>query len=103
MLETKSSSVALTCDLINCKSVTPDDGGCQKIIGDRLSALGFSLEHMRFGNVDNLWARKGNTSPLFVFAGHTDVVPTGRSNNGSHHHFKPLLKMDMYMGAGLAI
>jgi succinyl-diaminopimelate desuccinylase len=67
----------LTETLIRQPSVTPHDAGCQQLIGDRLSALGFQLEALRFGEVDNLWATWGTDGPWLVFAGHTDVVPTG--------------------------
>ncbi|MBL4583462.1 MAG: succinyl-diaminopimelate desuccinylase [Pseudomonadales bacterium] len=69
--------VVLAEDLLSRPSVTPEDAGCQQLIGDQLSAAGFTVEHMRFGKVDNIWARHGDQSPLFVFLGHTDVVPVG--------------------------
>jgi len=61
-------------DLIRQASVTPDDVGCQKMMAEILSASGFSIEEMPFGEVKNLWARRGSDGPLFCFAGHTDVV-----------------------------
>ena len=63
--------------LISKKSVTPDDAGCQELIASRLEKIGFHIEHLNFGEVDNLWATYGDSGPLFVFLGHTDVVPTG--------------------------
>ena len=72
-----SAALELAQALIRRPSVTPDDGGCQALLGQRLAALGFRLEPMRFGDVDNLWARRGTDGPLLVFAGHTDVVPVG--------------------------
>jgi succinyl-diaminopimelate desuccinylase len=72
-----SETIELAKALIERASVTPDDAGCQPLIAERLQALGFSIEPLRFGEVDNLWARRGSASPLFVFAGHTDVVPPG--------------------------
>ena len=75
----------------------------KKIIGDRLAAIGFSLEHMRFGEVDNLWARKGTSSPLFVFAGHTDVVPTGPVENWQSPPFEATIKDGHVYGRGLVI
>ncbi len=72
-----TETLSLAKQLLRIPSVTPDDLGCQKIIAERLSAIGFKIENLRFGDVDNLWARHGTKSPLFVFAGHTDVVPTG--------------------------
>lgn len=100
MLETKSTSIALTCDLINLPSVSPDDAGCQKLIGEKLSAIGFSLEHLRFGDVDNLWARRGTSSPVFVFAGHTDVVPAGPKDQWQSPPFKATLRDGHVYGRG---
>ncbi|MBL1378526.1 succinyl-diaminopimelate desuccinylase [Zobellella iuensis] len=74
---TDSAVLALTKDLINRPSVTPEDEGCQELMGARLAALGFTLETMVFEDTTNLWARKGTEGPLFCFAGHTDVVPPG--------------------------
>ncbi|WP_375057809.1 succinyl-diaminopimelate desuccinylase [Zobellella sp. DQSA1] len=74
---TDSAVLALTKDLINRPSVTPEDEGCQELMGARLKALGFTLETMVFEDTTNLWARKGSEGPLFCFAGHTDVVPPG--------------------------
>lgn len=76
-----SRALQLTKDLINKPSVTPDDQGCQQLISDHLTPLGFVSENQRYGDVDNLWIRRGNTHPLFVFAGHTDVVPAGDLNS----------------------
>lgn len=74
-------TLALTKELIAAQSLTPTDAGCQALLADRLEPLGFSIEELNFsdahGEVKNLWARKGNASPCLVFAGHTDVVPTG--------------------------
>ena len=72
-----SQTLELTQDLIARNSVTPADGGCQQVMADRLAALGFTIEHLRYGNVENLWAKRGNEGPVLCFAGHTDVVPTG--------------------------
>nr|ART38569.1 G99 [uncultured bacterium] len=72
-----NATLELARTLIRRPSLTPDDAGCQALLGQRLAALGFRLEPMRFGSVDNLWARRGDSGPLFVFAGHTDVVPVG--------------------------
>ncbi|MGE8232503.1 MAG: succinyl-diaminopimelate desuccinylase, partial [Stenotrophomonas sp.] len=69
--------LALTCDLVARPSVTPEDAGCQQLIAGRLSAAGFNCEHLRLGEVDNLWATHGNGAPVLVLLGHTDVVPTG--------------------------
>ena len=70
-------TLQLTRELISRASVTPDDQGCQELICERLQAAGFDCQHLRFEDVDNLWVTHGSGSPLFVFAGHTDVVPTG--------------------------
>ncbi len=63
--------------IIACPSVTPDDAGCMEILAARLAHLGFTCEFINRNGVTNLWARRGSARPLFVFAGHTDVVPTG--------------------------
>ena len=69
---TLSPTLELAMDLIRRKSVTPDDAGCQELVMSRLAPLGFGGEHLRFGETDNLWARKGTDGPLLAFAGHTD-------------------------------
>ncbi|MFQ3236239.1 MAG: succinyl-diaminopimelate desuccinylase [Paraglaciecola sp.] len=75
------SVIALTKELINRPSVTPQDLGCQQMMADYLAPLGFEIENMQFADTTNMWARKGNTGPVFCFAGHTDVVPTGPLKN----------------------
>ena len=91
-MNTRSPTVDLTRQLVRRASVTPDDAGCQRIIGRRLKALGFTVEHLRFGAVSNLWAvrqprREADSKrPLLVLAGHTDVVPAG---DKSRWHFPP--------------
>ena len=72
-----SATLELTQDLMARRSVTPADEGCQDVMARRLEAVGFTIERLRYGIVDNLWARRGTAGPLFCFAGHTDVVPTG--------------------------
>ncbi len=72
-----SKTLDLAIALIQRASITPKDEGCQLLIAQYLRPLGFEIEHLRYGDVDNLWARRGKSAPLFVFAGHTDVVPTG--------------------------
>jgi succinyl-diaminopimelate desuccinylase len=74
---TGSEVLALSKDLINRKSVTPEDAGCQQLMAEYLAPLGFKIETMQFADTTNLWARKGTSEPLFCFAGHTDVVPSG--------------------------
>ena len=75
--DAQEPTLALTRDLITCASVTPEDAGCQSLMMTRLQQAGFSVEPMRFGEVDNFWATRGASGPLLVFAGHTDVVPPG--------------------------
>ena len=81
MTDWNKTVLDLTRDLVRMPSVTPDDAGCQALIGGLLDECGFRIEHMRFGNVDNLWARRGTGGPLLCFAGHTDVVPPGPAGN----------------------
>ena len=90
----------LACDLIRRPSVTPDDQGCQQLLARRLQPLGFDIEHLRFGEVDNLWARRGDAAPLFVFAGHTDVVPPGPAELWESDPFDPLVRDGMLYGRG---
>ena len=97
-----SEAEALLKTLISCPSVTPADAGCQKIIGTYLQNMGFNLEPMPFAAVDNLWARRGKEGPLFVFAGHTDVVPPGPLERWSHDPFTPMLKDGRIYGRGAA-
>jgi succinyl-diaminopimelate desuccinylase len=97
-----SKTLELAIDLISRDSVTPNDAGCQALIAERLEKLGFSIEHLRFGEVDNLWARHGETQPLFVFAGHTDVVPTGPIENWQFPPFEPTIDNGLLYGRGAA-
>jgi succinyl-diaminopimelate desuccinylase len=97
-----SATLDLLQQLIRCPSLTPDDAGCQTIIGERLKKIGFTLESMRFGNVDNLWARRGTQAPLFVFAGHTDVVPTGPLSAWQSDPFQPSIRDGFLYGRGAA-
>lgn len=97
-----SATFDLTCELVCRPSLTPDDAGCQQLIGARLSRLGFRVEHMRFGAVDNLWAYHGEGSPLLVFAGHTDVVPTGPRDDWHGDPFTPVLRDGRLYGRGTA-
>ena len=73
-----SDTLELSLQLLRQPSVTPIDHDCQNIMAERLARVGFNIENMRFEDVDNLWARRGTESPVFCFAGHTDVVPTGQ-------------------------
>ncbi len=97
-----SETLALLETLITRPSVTPDDAGCQQILIDRLSAIGFVCETMQFGDVTNLWARRGNASPLLAFAGHTDVVPSGPLDEWSSDPFKPEIRDGFLYGRGAA-
>ena len=97
-----SATFDLACELIRRPSVTPDDSGCQRLLADRLQALGFRIEPMRFGDVDNLWARRGDAGPLFCFAGHTDVVPPGPAAGWSSPPFEPTVRLEQLHGRGAA-
>jgi len=89
-------------ELIRRPSVTPDDAGCQELIGSRLAAAGFHLEVLRFGGVTNLWARRGTSGPLFCFAGHTDVVPAGPPDAWQTEPFEPVIRDGILFGRGAA-
>ena len=95
-----SKTLELTQQLIARKSLTPWDDGCLDIIGARLAPLGFDLEKMRHSEVDNLYARRGHTSPVICFAGHTDVVPTGPVNRWDSDPFTPTVRDGMLYGRG---
>ena len=97
-----TAALELAQQLIARPSVTPDDHGCQRIIAERLQALGFVVEHHRFGEVENLWARRGDNPPLFVFAGHTDVVPAGPVEQWLYDPFTPTLNDGALYGRGAA-
>ena len=95
-------TLELACELIRRPSVTPDDRGCQQLLADRLQPLGFKVEHLRFGEVDNLWARRGVDTPLLVFAGHTDVVPPGPPEQWESDPFEPVIRDGVLYGRGAA-
>lgn len=97
-----SRTVQLTCDLLARPSVSPEDHGCQRLIAERLEGLGFAIEPMRFGEVENLWATRGRARPCFVFAGHTDVVPTGPLDAWTSDPFVPTFRSGMLYGRGAA-
>jgi len=92
----------LTCQLISRASVTPDDAGCQALVAERLGRHGFVCETLQYGTVTNLWARRGTASPLLVFAGHTDVVPTGPLDQWHSDPFVPTQRDGLLYGRGAA-
>src|SRR5687768_13045818 len=96
------SALELAKELIGRKSVTPEDGGCQELIAKRLATAGFQCEPMKFGEVTNLWARRGKASPLLCFAGHTDVVPTGPLAEWHSDPFVPTIREGKLYGRGAA-
>jgi succinyl-diaminopimelate desuccinylase len=97
-----SAILQLARELIARASITPHDAGCQALLAQRLSKVGFQAEPMRFDEVDNLWLRRGQTLPLFVFAGHTDVVPPGPEGYWLNHPFKPEIRNGKLYGRGAA-
>ena len=97
-----SDTLELSLQLLRQPSVTPVDHTCQTIMADRLSAIGFNIENMRFEDVDNLWARRGTEPPVFCFAGHTDVVPTGHLDAWESDPFLPEIRDGKLYGRGSA-
>lgn len=95
-------TLALCCDLISRRSVTPEDQGCQELMISRLEAIGFECTPLPFGKVQNFWAVHGDSGPLFVFAGHTDVVPPGPEAQWSTPPFEPSLVGETLYGRGAA-
>ena len=102
MSSAASPSLALTQELIRRPSVSPEDQGCLQVIGERLSALGFRVERMPFGPVENLWALHGDEAPVLCFAGHTDVVPTGPREEWHTDPFEPVIRDGVLYGRGAA-
>ena len=97
-----SPTITLAQQLMGRASVTPEDKGCQELMIARLEAIGFTIERMRFGAVDNFWARRGTKKPLLAFAGHTDVVPSGPVDQWHTPPFEPTLKDGFLYGRGAA-
>jgi len=97
-----SQTLELTEDLLTRRSVTPADEGCQQLMRGRLAAAGFAIEPLAFGNVENFWARRGTPGPLFCFAGHTDVVPTGPLAEWRSDPFVPVIREGVLYGRGAA-
>ena len=97
-----SDTVALCRDLVQRPSVTPADEGCQALLASMLEKAGFTIESMPFGDVTNLWARRGTAAPLMVLAGHTDVVPTGDESHWDVPPFSATIIDDMLIGRGAA-
>ena len=97
-----SQAIELTQNLLARRSVTPSDEGCQALLAQRLAAAGFVIESLPFGNVENLWARRGRAAPLFCFAGHTDVVPTGPLEEWQSDPFVPAIRDGLLYGRGAA-
>jgi succinyl-diaminopimelate desuccinylase len=97
-----SDTLRLTQELIARQSVSPVDGGCQALMIERLTALGFEVENLRFGAVDNFWAKRGSGAPVFCFAGHTDVVPSGPLEEWRTNPFEPVIEDGFLYGRGAA-
>lgn len=98
----KKPEIELLRNLVQRQSITPEDAGCQSVLIKRLEACGFDCETMVFGEVTNLWARRGSDSPVLCFAGHTDVVPPGDSSDWDSDPFEPTLKDGLMYGRGTA-
>ena len=97
-----SATLALTQEFMSRASVSPVDGGCQDLMIARLESIGFRVERMPFGPVENFWATRGTTGPLFCFAGHTDVVPTGPVEDWHSDPFSPVIRDGILYGRGAA-
>jgi succinyl-diaminopimelate desuccinylase len=95
-------ALELAKELIGRRSVTPEDGGCQELLAERLTRAGFKCEPMKFGEVANLWARRGSGHPVVCFAGHTDVVPTGPLSEWHSDPFVPTIRDGKLYGRGAA-
>jgi succinyl-diaminopimelate desuccinylase len=100
--ERESETLSLARALMRRPSVTPDDQGCQELLIERLEAVGFEVTRLRFGEVDNFWARRGSAKPLVCFAGHTDVVPTGPVEQWRYPPFEARVVDGVLHGRGAA-
>lgn len=94
--------IELARELIRRESVTPEDAGCQRVVAEVLAPAGFAAEPMRFGDVDNLWIRRGREAPVLVFAGHTDVVPAGPLEQWASPPFEAVVENGLLIGRGAA-
>jgi len=97
-----SATLDLAAELISRTSITPEDAGCQALMIKRLEAMGFKIEKLPFGEVENFWARRGTEAPLFAFAGHTDVVPPGNLDKWDSDPFQPKIRDSLLFGRGAA-
>ena len=102
MTSALTPTLQLASELISCRSVTPEDDGCQALMIKRLEAIGFKIHRLRFGEVDNFWAIRGTQGPILAFAGHTDVVPTGPETHWNNPPFEPRIIDGMLHGRGAA-
>jgi succinyl-diaminopimelate desuccinylase len=102
MTSMDSPTLALTKQLIAKQSVTPMDEGCQQLMIEHLQKIGFEIESLRFGDVDNFWAIRGDAGPILCFAGHTDVVPSGPASSWSQPPFEPTVVDGQLYGRGAA-
>ena len=99
---TETQSLELAKELISRPSVTPDDRDCQKLLAERLQKIGFAVEELHFGDTKNVWLRRGTQAPVFCFAGHTDVVPTGPVEKWDSPPFEPTEHEGRLYGRGAA-
>ncbi len=97
-----NATLALTMDLMRRPSITPRDEGCQQMLATRLARRGFQATHLRYGDVDNLWLRRGQSAPLLAFIGHTDVVPPGPADAWRSDPFAPEIRDGYLYGRGAA-
>jgi succinyl-diaminopimelate desuccinylase len=102
MLRGMSEAFDLTCELIRRRSLTPDDAGCMALVAARLERAGFHCEHLRYGEVANLWATHGGADPVLAFLGHVDVVPSGPESQWSSPPFEPTVRDGKLYGRGAA-